>query len=132
MLLAFTLLAVVFYVCFVRPTVLAKRFVAAVESRQFEYADSLMGQGRNFFVANADSDSQLVAVHIFPRSWSDVWRFRRRVSVSVSAQGRVTGLAEHLGMAAAWGSVADLVCEFGPLGPRVIRVFPPASVASPL
>ena len=86
MLIAFTLLAVVFYVCFVRPTVLAKRFVAAIERGDYQAADAMcLGEDPHFVSEAHDEmrDPGPVTAKVEPRSWRNVWKMNRIIEVGI-------------------------------------------------
>jgi hypothetical protein len=90
LLLLIAVVAATCYVLLVRPTEIAKRFVAAVNERDHLAAKSLLPKrdfwsGRDFIaISNPPSKSEptrIVSVYaeILPRDWSDIWSFQRRV-----------------------------------------------------
>ena len=87
LLLVITVLAATCYVLFVRPTVIAKRFVAAVNERDQVAAQSLLPSrdfwmGREFLAISnppeKDETARLVFVYaeVLPREWNDICAFR--------------------------------------------------------
>jgi len=72
MLIAFTLLAVVFYICFVRPTVNAQHLKASVERGEY---DPLSG----LFVPSHIRKFTKCVLH--ERSWNDLLKCQRRVTL---------------------------------------------------
>jgi hypothetical protein len=79
-----TLVAIGFYVFFVRPTVLAKQFVQAAVSGKFD--SELQSQ---FAVNFWDNDKQHICWYdyalLLPREWSDVWKCQHRVQAIASS-----------------------------------------------
>jgi hypothetical protein len=81
--LAFTLSAAALYWCIARPTILANRFVAAVNLRDFESAKRMLP---NFWLFNRRPNSpplDMVYAEVFPREWTDLHMFQRRIIVRV-------------------------------------------------
>jgi hypothetical protein len=74
-----------FYWWFVRPTVIAQRFVAAVEAKDFSRAESFCSESNCEFLTPhiSDARSTEVAVKILPRRWSDIYHGRRLMSLRV-------------------------------------------------
>jgi hypothetical protein len=71
------------YVLFVRPTVMAHRFVEAVAARDFDTVESLLGH--RLVVLKTDSQSvDRVYAEVLPREWSDVWALQRRLLLRIS------------------------------------------------
>ncbi len=90
LLLVITVLAATCYVLLVRPTVIAKRFVAAVNERDQLAAQSLLPRrdfwiGREFLAISnppgKDETARLVFVYaeVLPREWNDICSFERRI-----------------------------------------------------
>ena len=73
----------------VRPTAIAKRFVAAVEQHDYATAQSLLRGGNSFWVFADEPRTDVasidhVYVEIVPREWKDVWSCRRRLLLRVA------------------------------------------------
>jgi hypothetical protein len=82
LLVACAALAVTFYFLFVRPTVIAIRFVSAVESGEFSPEPPLAFiPGRGTWHCRE--------ARLQPRSWEDVWQFRRRIVVLIELESEV-------------------------------------------
>ena len=90
LLVVVTILAATCYVLLVRPTVIAKRFVAAVNERDQVAAQSLLPSrdfwmGREFLaISNPPAKEvapRLVFVYaeVLPREWNDICAFQRRI-----------------------------------------------------
>jgi hypothetical protein len=91
------------YVLFVRPTVVAHRFVNAVAAGDYETVESLLGHR----LVVLKTDSQLidrVYAEVLPREWNDIWSLRRRLLVRVSLyedkDGRHIEWTEDINLAA--------------------------------
>ena len=101
MLIAFTLLAVIFYFCFVWPTVNAQRLVADINvgnySRLPVFKDSI-------HIVDADA-------FLLPRSWDDALRCRRRVGVEVTRKTFYLLRSREGGL-----TTKFILYESGPLG----------------
>jgi hypothetical protein len=89
LLIAFTILGVAFYIAFVRPTVIAKRFVAAVERRDFSQLVDLTSKKRNEgfgrglkAVWERSPDRVQLKADILPQTWTDIFRFQRRIDLT--------------------------------------------------
>ena len=71
------------YVLFVRPTVLAHRFVDAVKGGDYETAKSLLlDEDKNVWVfrrSQAAISLDRLYAEVLPHEWSDIWRLRRRL-----------------------------------------------------
>jgi hypothetical protein len=83
------LLAAACYVLLVRPSVIAARFVTAVNNRDYRLAESLLKPkfptGVNLVAhytapsPNPQIKTVLIYAEVMPREWSDIWLFQRRV-----------------------------------------------------
>jgi len=83
---ALTLVAVALYTLFVRPTLLAERFVTAIEQRDYATAKLLL-QSKNFWkVAERPKQGNVdfIYAELHPREWGDVWACKRRVIFRVA------------------------------------------------
>ena len=87
LLIAFTVLSVIFYVLFIRPTVIAQSYVARAKSGDFSdvenlchtdtrLADNLQYAWRMDRIDFSTAEKQL---HLEPRTWNDLRRFQRRL-----------------------------------------------------
>jgi hypothetical protein len=84
MLIALTLLTVLFYACLIRPTANARRFVAAIERGDYQAADAMCLGDDGHFVSTADasvSEPITVTAIIEPWSWRNVWKMKRLIEV---------------------------------------------------
>src|SRR4051794_20276505 len=94
LLIAVAVLTVLLDVLFVRPTVVANQFAGAIEEHDFERAASLLEGGDKTSFATNYSARQNTNIacepSVSPRAWSDIWHFRRIISVDshVSAKYR--------------------------------------------
>jgi hypothetical protein len=93
LLIAFTLLAVVFYLLFVRPTVIANQFIAAVERGDFRTAEKLYVSGSKTSIPELLTQVQdpTVKAKLFPSKWRDVWGFKRSMLVQIIPAERKSG-----------------------------------------
>lgn len=131
LLLAFTTLSVAFYIAFIRPTVLANRFVAALESGDYRELALLTHHGSTMETRLASITPQLpystdnfkVAASISPRTWQDVWRFRRRVDVEFTSREEATPVRF------VWSARATV--ETSPIHLRVSQLLSPPVLTSP-
>ena len=77
MLIAFTVLSVFFYVLFIRPTVIANRFVTAIRNGDFETAESLCSGTTPHFLTEAIKENRKpvwVGAKLTPRTWGSLSR----------------------------------------------------------
>jgi hypothetical protein len=75
LLIGFTFLTVIFYLLFIRPTVVAQRLVSAVKNG--ERSPGILGTWGHH-------PWQVEKAALQPRTWPDIWQFRRRVRVDTS------------------------------------------------
>jgi len=80
LLIAFTLAAVAFYVCFVHPTIRANRFVSAIKRGYFEELKALKMHEK----LGVSLEDCKVTAEVKPRTWRDVYKFRRKALVQVA------------------------------------------------
>jgi hypothetical protein len=114
------LLAAGCYLLLVRPSLLAERFVAAVNARDFRVAEALLKpqqfrSGANLIAYYTspppDPRTKIVLIYaeVLPREWSDIWSFRRRVIFRVAfhddANGRHIEWAEDTRLVAGFDGV---------------------------
>ena len=85
LLIAFTILGVAFYVAFVRPTVIAQRFINLVEHDELQRAESLFIEPDKPFDLGRKEKSVpvIVEAELLPRTWHDVLKMQRRLEVHV-------------------------------------------------
>ena len=101
-------MALVCYVLFVRPAVLAQRLVNAVHSRDYETAKSLVLNTDAWPLNNQSVDGELSVdsayAEVLPRDWSDIWALRQRLILRVlrrdNSNGRQIRWAEDCDMLA--------------------------------
>jgi hypothetical protein len=84
MLIAFTVLSFGFYLFFIRPTVLANRFVAAVESGKHELDPSIQLAATSF---GKKPVFRYTSAYLLHREWSDVWECQHRVMATAITKG---------------------------------------------
>jgi hypothetical protein len=117
-------LAFACYLLFARPTVLAERFVAAVEARDDRLAESMLIQqgfrsGTNLvaYYTSPSPNPKIKMVRIYaevlPRAWNDIWSFQRRLIFRVAFHDDTGG--RHI----EWAEDTRLVAGFR--GLRVAR-----------
>jgi hypothetical protein len=98
------MLTVIFYLLFVRPTVVSQRFVAAIENHDFNALNSIVANtsssDRFLFLTDEYLSSGHVEVHVHlePRSWDDIIHFQRRLQFELS----------HHGDDSNWGSAVQI------------------------
>jgi hypothetical protein len=88
LLIAFTILGVAFYIAFVRPTVIAKRIAAEIERgdlfvetlHPFRLGDS-KSQTTWARLKRWSASGNPVKVSLEPRTWDDLFNFRRRLTL---------------------------------------------------
>jgi hypothetical protein len=86
MLVGFTVLSVGFYLLFVRPTIVANQFVAAVESGDYEAVESLCTGADPVFLTKVIKklpQPVIVEVELAPQSWHSLFRGRRTATLGV-------------------------------------------------
>ena len=76
------------YVLFVRPTVMAYRFVEAIEQRDYAAARGLLLDNWPPGVTPPLNDSETinyayVYAEVLPQDWSDIWALRRRLILRI-------------------------------------------------
>ena len=124
LLVAVALLAASCYLLFVRPSLLAERFVAAVNARDYRVAESLLKpqrfrSGANLVAyytspsAEPTTKAVLIYAEVLPREWNDIWSFRRRVIFRVAFHDDADG--RHI----EWAEDTRLVVGFD--GVRAVR-----------
>jgi hypothetical protein len=102
MLVLFVVFGVLFYLLFIRPTVLANRLLNVFRNRDYQYeytrsrsiADDQESITQDFLKVHGgegfnppiptQTDWSLKEATLEPRTWDDVWRFRRRLKVEAS------------------------------------------------
>jgi hypothetical protein len=72
---------VTFYVLFVRPTVVANKFVSAIERNDYSWVENSVW----------DLNFTHVDAKVLPREWSDIWRFQRRIALELRCFGDTYG-----------------------------------------
>jgi hypothetical protein len=103
LLLAVIFLALACYFAFVRPTVLAQKFLDAVNAKDFRQADSLCGDSNeNYFIhcMQKSESYDVVDAKLFPRRWSDLCKLQQRLSVTLVPTKPQEGLTFVVGIRA--------------------------------
>jgi hypothetical protein len=122
------------YVLFVRPTVMAHRFVEAVKHRDYATARGLLRlDNYRYGILPPLSDTESISfayAEVLPQEWSDIWSLQRRLILRIRHQDDSDG--RHLEFTEDWDVVAhvrtlELVImqadsvRFTPSGKRLIR-----------
>src|SRR4029078_7849043 len=81
LLVGFGVFACVFYLLFVRPTVLAKDFVRSLQAGDLSGLRSYDEQANECCRIEWYRDDWLAIGELLPQSWSDLFQFQRRVHV---------------------------------------------------
>jgi hypothetical protein len=85
LLIAFTLIAIALYVFFVHPTVAANRFVGAVNRDDFRELTALgMLKDLKSISKDFSFENCTVSAELKPRTWRDLYKFRRKVLVHIA------------------------------------------------
>lgn len=100
------------YLCFVRPSVLADKFVTLVRNNEYGAAESLCIADSRPFTEYVNTESAVVTVELLPRTRQDFWKMRRRIAV------RVIPVTDG-GGEDRFGGTADFYALSGPLGVRL-------------
>jgi len=81
LLLTVALLAIGFYALFVRPTVVADRFVNLIEQGDYDAAYKFFwgASPQTFHEREPNQSVERVYAEVLPREWSDIWTFQRRI-----------------------------------------------------
>lgn len=112
LLILFAIVAWSLYLCFVRPSVLADKFVTLVRNNEYSAAESLCIAESRPFTEYVNTESVVVTVELFPRTRDDFWKMRRRMWI------RVIPVTDGGGENRFRGS-ADFSALSGPLGVRL-------------
>lgn len=100
LLIGLTLCSIAFYLFFIRPTMLATQFVRTLQSGDHErlavdhdFISKYVGLA---YVSMQDWDCKEIALE--PRTWDDIWHFRRRIKVDalVRAKNSEPGKADQV------------------------------------
>ncbi len=110
---AVTLASVFLYLLFVRPTVVAQRFVDSVNQADYHELARLTLNGAPLKArlegiaprVTYSSTNLKATASLDPRTWRDVWRFQRIVRVEVSAREDASRLRYR------WSSLATVVVK---------------------
>lgn len=89
-----TLSAAALYALFVRPTVIANRFVQSIQRGNFEDGYSFFREDPPLIAGQPILPSRsisLVYAEVLPREWGDIWRFQRRVLFRVGLRSDTDG-----------------------------------------
>jgi hypothetical protein len=81
LLIAFAIFSVCLYVLFIRPTVLAERFVAAINRGEADPYDVVQ---RPQLAASRPTDNKTVVARVLPRTWSDILHARRELGATIT------------------------------------------------
>lgn len=100
LLIGFAVLTVVFYLLFVRPTVIANQFARAIKAGDFTLAASMLNSGdeSSFAMPYSGFSDVTTVAEIFTREWTDIWHFRRSISVRLSVSTRDPGMRSAGGL----------------------------------
>jgi hypothetical protein len=100
-------LATLCYVLFVRPTVMAYRFVEAIEQRDYSAAKVLLHSNRPNRITPPLEDTESINfayAEVLPREWSDIWALQRRLILRIRRQDDDDG--RHIEWTEDWDVVA--------------------------
>jgi hypothetical protein len=100
-------LATLCYVLFVRPTVMAYRFVEAIEQRDYSAAKVLLHSYRPNRITPPLEDTESINfayAEVLPREWSDIWALQRRLILRIRRQDDDDG--RHIEWTEDWDVVA--------------------------
>lgn len=116
LLTAFTILGVAFYVAFVRPTVIANRFLTFIQEPDVQGAQSLCVAGSEPFLLPGWKDvNEVTESELSPRTWNDIWKMQRRVEIRVIHTSRVRSMmGSYMGR--------QITAIAGVFGVRVLKV----------
>jgi hypothetical protein len=87
---AIGIFAVLLYVCVVRPTMLANRFVAAVNAQNVDTVDSYLGnrdwreEANTGLTRGPATRTDHIYADLFPRDWGDWLLCRRRIVLRIA------------------------------------------------
>jgi hypothetical protein len=103
--IAVTLSAAMLYWCVARPTILANRFVSAVNNRDFQSARKLLPDFWPFNMRPEAPPLDMIYAEVFPREWTDLQMFQRRLIVRVGRHHDTRG--QHV----EWAEDTDIVAR---------------------
>jgi hypothetical protein len=82
LLIGFVTISLLLYAVVVRPTVIADRFIRAIEKHDYKLATSMLdGHDENAITSVYTSPAPNCEAIISPRTWADVRNFRRTITV---------------------------------------------------
>jgi hypothetical protein len=89
----FTILSVIFYALFIRPTVIARQFANAANSGDYQYALSFIpDEPRKTIAEYLDTVAKpTFKVTLYPRAWNDIWRVQQRMLIQLIPGERKSG-----------------------------------------
>ncbi|HJQ80540.1 MAG TPA: hypothetical protein VJ828_11320 [Lacipirellulaceae bacterium] len=96
------------YVFFVRPTVMAYRFVEVIEQRDYTTARGLL-RFDHYPYAGILYDTESISfayAEVLPRDWNDIWALQRRLILRIRRQVNSDG--RHLEFTEDWDVVAHI------------------------
>jgi hypothetical protein len=99
-------LAVALYVLYVRPTLIANRFVAAVTRHDYSTAKSLLVCDDLPGLDDETGTVEQIYAEVLPREWEDIYKCQRKVVI------RFVHRQEEGGRRVDWTSDTDLVAGF--------------------
>ena len=118
-LLLIALVSVALYVFIVRPSVFANRFVAAIGEQDFDTAQRLLvneREWRRVVDPNTSGMPDRIYAELMPREWQDVLRAQRRIVLRLSRHNNFRGNYVD------WTEDFDVAA-----GPRGLRIMLPAN-----
>jgi hypothetical protein len=100
------------YVLFVRPTVMAYRFVEAIEQREYATARGLLRlDNYRYGILPPLSDTESINfayAEVLPREWSDIWALQRRLILRIRRHDDSD--RRHIEWTHDWDVVARINC----------------------
>jgi hypothetical protein len=97
------------YVLFVRPTVVAYRFVTAIERRDYAAANGLLLHNWRYGITPPLRNTESITfayAEVLPREWSDIWALRRRLILRIRRKDNSDG--RHIEWTRDWDVVAHV------------------------
>lgn len=82
-----TVVAVVLYLFYLRPSVVARQFAHEIDASTQSHVKEI---GQEYF-ESLNADGRVVEVNLYPRSWSDILQCRQAFSISIAVSSQPSG-----------------------------------------
>jgi hypothetical protein len=82
-----TVVAVVLYLFYLRPSVVARQFAQEIDAATQSHVKEI---GQEYF-DSLNADGRVVEVNLYPRSWSDILMCRQAFSISIAVSAQPEG-----------------------------------------